>query len=116
MHTCAARHQTVTDEDLRRRFDRIVKEAEGELRAEGLQGDFRCAYAISMRYYQQNYEEDIEYVMRGDGLAGAIDRFHERHQAFYGYHFKDETIELVHLKVSLAEEKPVPRISMNGKS
>ena len=59
----------------------------------------------------RNYEQDIEYRSE-EGLQGAISRFHERHHQFYGYHFEDETIELVHLKVSISEAAQHPKINL----
>jgi N-methylhydantoinase A len=114
VQTFSTRHQNVSEEEIRNRFDAISKEAEEELRSEGLSGSFRCTLSISMRYYQQNYEEDIEYRKR-DGLEGALSGFHERHRRQYGYHFEDETIELVHFKVSLVEEKCSPDLRLNEK-
>ena len=66
-----------------------------------------------MRYYQQNYEQDIEYRSE-EGLRGAIGRFHQRHHQLYGYHFEDETIELVHLKVSISEATHRPKINLGA--
>ena len=80
-----------------------------------MRGEPRETLFISMRYYQQNYEQDIEYRSE-EGLRGAIGRFHERHHQFYGYHFEDETIELVHLKVSISEAAQHPKISLGAAS
>jgi N-methylhydantoinase A len=66
-----------------------------------------------MRYYQQNYEQDIEYRSE-EGLREAVGRFHERHHQFYGYHFEDETIELVHLKISISEAAHRPNINLGA--
>ena len=79
----------------------------------GVRGEPRETLFISMRYYQQNYEQDIEYRSE-EGLRGAIGRFHERHHQFYGYHFEDETIELVHLKVSISEAAQRPKINLGA--
>jgi N-methylhydantoinase A len=87
------------------------QEATEELEREGVRGEPRETLFISMRYYQQNYEQDIEYRSE-EGLRGAIGRFHERHHQFYGYHFEDETIELVHLKVSISEAAHRPKINL----
>ena len=90
-------------------------EAREELEREGVRGEPRETLFISMRYYQQNYEQDIEYRSE-EGLRAAIGRFHERHHQFYGYHFEDETIELVHLKVSISEAADRPKISLGAAS
>ncbi|MCZ6678517.1 MAG: hydantoinase/oxoprolinase family protein [Candidatus Poribacteria bacterium] len=111
VHTFAARDLDVTDSDLRERFSPMRQEAREEIDREGMRGEPRETLFISMRYYQQNYEQDIEYRPE-EGLTGAISRFHERHHQFYGYHFEDETIELVHLKVSISEAAHHPKINL----
>ena len=111
VHTFAARHQNVDDSDLRERFSIMTEEAREEISKEGIIGEPRETLFISMRYYQQNYEQDIEYRTE-EGMGGAIDRFHKLHHQFYGYHFEDETIELVHLKVSLSEAAARPQINL----
>ena len=40
-----------------------------------------------------------------------MNRFHQKHHEFYGYHFEDEPIELVNLKVSVMELPHAPRIT-----
>ena len=109
IHTFAARHTEVGEGDLQERYAAMLEEAGKEIEQEGLRGESRKSLFISMRYYQQNYEQDIEYHLQ-EGLQGALERFHQRHHEFYGYHFEDETIELVHLKVSIAETAQLPQI------
>ena len=113
IRTFAARHPEVSDGDLKERYAAVLEEAREEIEAEGLRGESRESLFISMRYYQQNYEQDIEYDPQ-EGLSGAIERFHQRHHAFYGYHFEDETIELVHLKVSIAEAARPAKIQLEA--
>jgi N-methylhydantoinase A len=113
IRTFAARHTEVLDSDLQERYAAVLEEAEEEIEQEGLRGESRKSLFISMRYYQQNYEQDIEYHPQ-EGLQGALERFHQRHHEFYGYHFEDETIELVHLKVSIAETAQPPKIQPEG--
>jgi N-methylhydantoinase A len=105
VHTMAARGSEVDDAELHRRFDAMLDESRSEIREEGLREAPRETMVLSMRYGQQNYEQDIAYS-REDGLIGACQSFHRRHHEFYGYHFDDEPIELVNLKVSVSE---VPR-------
>ena len=111
IHTFAARHTEVGEGELQERYAAMLEEAGKEIEQEGLRGESRKSLFISMRYYQQNYEQDIEYHQR-EGLRGALERFHQRHHGFYGYHFEDETIELVHLKVSIVEIAPLPQVQL----
>jgi len=111
VHTFAARDRDVTDGDLKKRYDAMLQEAREEIGKEGIRGKPRERLFISMRYYQQNYEQDIEYRPE-EGLKGAVDSFHKRHREFYGYHFEDETVELVHLKVSISEASRRPKVNL----
>jgi N-methylhydantoinase A len=89
----------------------MTREAREEIEKEKIRGEPQETLLISMRYFQQNYEQDIVYRPE-EGLQGAIARFHEMHHQFYGYHFEDETIELVHLKCSLSESLNRQKINL----
>ena len=102
VQTIASAASAVSDEVLQSRFEAMLNECRMELAGEGATGETRESLVLSMRYGQQNYEQDIPYEA-GTGLAGSVDGFHRRHDAFYGYHFEDEPIELIHLKVSVSE-------------
>jgi len=115
VQTIAAREADVDDPELQMRFDTMLQKSRAEIAREGGGGKLRESLVISMRYGQQNYEQDIAYDGR-KGLAGATERFHQRHRDFYGYHFEDEPIELVHLKVSVSEASPRPMIRLHSKN
>ena len=102
VQTLGVRDAAVSQSELDGRFTALLAAGRREIEAEGLRGAPRERLALSMRYAQQNYEQDVEY-RRADGLPGAIDRFHRRHEEFFGYQFPDHSVELVHLKVSVAE-------------
>ena len=56
-----------------------------------------------MRYAGQNYERDVPVPagpITGDTFAVLLDRFHDSHRRFYGHHFPDETIEIIHFNVT----------------
>jgi len=114
VQTIAAREADVDDARLQAGFDAMLQKSRSEIAREGLVGEPRESLVISMRYGQQNYEQDIAYNA-GDGLADAVERFHQRHHEFYGYHFEDEPIELVHLKVSVSESSPEPEIQLQSR-
>ncbi len=109
VQTLAAQGDDLTDAALQGRFDAMLTESRLEIGREGLRGEPRETLTVSMRYGQQNYEQDIEYTP-DEGIDGAIRRFHERHHEFYGYHFEDEPIECVHVKVSVVEVSSSPSI------
>jgi N-methylhydantoinase A len=113
VQTIAALEADVDDGRLRERFDSMLQKSRSEIAREGGVGESQESLVISMRYGQQNYEQDIAYDP-SKGLACAVERFHQRHHEFYGYHFEDEPIELVHLKISLSEASRPPKIHLKS--
>ena len=112
VQTLGLRHSEVDEAELAARFRTMLEEGRGEIEAEGLRGAARERLGLSMRYAQQNYEQDVEYRF-DDGLSAAVKRFHRRHEEFFGYQFPDHPVELVHLKTSLAETaaEPAPALA-----
>ncbi len=111
MQTLGVRHSEVDDAELAARFRTMLEEGRREIEAEGLRGAARERLGLSMRYAQQNYEQEVEYRF-ADGLPAAVERFHRRHEEFFGYQFPDHPVELVHLKASLAETAAEPTAVM----
>ena len=107
MQTLGMRHAAVDEADLAARFQAMLQAGRREIEAEGLRGAPRERLGLSMRYAQQNYEQDVEYRF-ADGLPAAVARFHRRHEEFFGYQFPDHPVELVHLKASVAETAVEP--------
>jgi N-methylhydantoinase A len=102
VRTLAALSARVTDQEVTQHFEEMEQEARAELVAEGLRGEAAATWTISMRYFQQNYEQDVEYFP-ADGLSPSLERFHRRHHEFYGYSFPEQAVELVHLRLSVYE-------------
>ena len=75
------------------RFDELAEAALRDLRAEGFAGTPTIARSISMRYLGQNYEQDVP-VPPGpigeESIAAVMQRFHQQHEAFYGYSIAGE--------------------------
>lgn len=101
-------------------FDAMVADARQSLNRSGFEGEPVIQRYISLRYLEQNYEEDILLV---DGpiteatLRQAYDGFHRRHELFYGYSFPEETLELVHFKVTALGSAPsiqLPTLDEDG--
>ena len=107
MQTLGRRHTAVDDAELAARFRAMLQDGRREIESEGLRGAARERLGLSMRYAQQNYEQDVEYRF-ADGLPAAVERFHRRHEEFFGYQFPDHPVELVHLKASVAETAADP--------
>jgi N-methylhydantoinase A len=101
--TCAMRSDTLDPEEVRQRLTEMSQDARQELFQEGYSGTPIVNMSISMRYLDQNYEQDIpvpEQFMSGDDTKSIFDHFHKNHEKFYGYCFPDNIIELIHLNVS----------------
>jgi N-methylhydantoinase A len=92
-----------------RQFRRIAERAVDELRQEGLRDEPELRRAITMRYFGQNYEHEVEVpedVLDDDALAAALRRFEELHEARYGYAIEGEVIELLAFKVTAIGRRP----------
>ena len=84
-------------------LQRLTVEATEELAGQGFTGSPRLLCSIGMRYAGQNYERDVPVPagpFTSDTFAVLLDRFHESHRRFYGHHFPDETIEIIHFNVT----------------
>ena len=74
VRTIAALSTHVSGADLMHHFAEMDQEARAELVAEGLHGEAAATWKISMRYFQQNYEQDVEFTPQ-DGLAACLNSF-----------------------------------------
>jgi len=101
-------------------FDRMVEGAVAELRRSGFEDLPEIRRYISMRYLEQNYEEDILLaggLITPETVQQAYEQFHDRHCRFYGYSFPDEVMELVHFKVTALGAVPavqLPQLASDG--
>jgi N-methylhydantoinase A len=105
---------------VREHFDGMVTSVIEELRAEGVSAEPTVERSISMRYWGQNYEQEVP-VPDGEiddsVLAGALERFHHLHEEFYGYSISGEVIELIRFNVEAragAHQFSPPEINSNG--
>ncbi|MFM9106452.1 MAG: hydantoinase/oxoprolinase family protein [Chloroflexota bacterium] len=101
-------------------FRDMVDAAVAQLREEGYAGEPEVERSISMRYWGQNYEQDVP-VPAGeitpDLLGQTLERFHRLHEQFYGYAITGEVIELIRFNVTVSGRLPevtLPRIAANG--
>jgi len=103
-------------------FDHMVADAREALRKSGFQGEPTIQRYVSMRYLEQNYEEDIllaEGPITLTTIEQAYRDFHRRHEIFYGYAFPEEILELVHFKVTAIGPTPpiqLPHVQADGPS
>ena len=110
-----------TDSDtVDRHLRDLVAGVIAELTAEGYVGEPEVARSISMRYWGQNYEQDVP-MPEGDVtqelLNRTLDEFHRLHERFYGYSITGETIELIRFNVEATGRTippSLPTIPTNG--
>ncbi|MGH2614448.1 MAG: hydantoinase/oxoprolinase family protein [Thermomicrobiales bacterium] len=84
-------------------FDDMVDVALDQLHREGFVGEPEIERSISMRYWGQNYEQDVPMppgAVTPDLLQQTLDEFHRLHEQFYGYSITGEAIELIRFNVT----------------
>ena len=91
----------------------LVGEAVGELTAQGYSEGIEVYRSFDLRYLGQNYELELPYpgeAFDEAGLAALWQRFHETHEARFGFAIPGETIELVNVSVTAIapSRKPTP--------
>ncbi len=94
-------------------FEDLVATVIAELRAEGYGGAAQVARSISMRYWGQNYEQDVpvpEGKVTPALLQQTLTAFHRLHEQFYGYVIGGETIELIRFNVEATGELAPPSL------
>lgn len=95
-----------------RQMLQIEKQIREELIQEGYHGKIELLRFLSLRYAEQNYEQDIPIAAGGlteRRLEDVYARFHQRHKAYYGYAMPEKPLEIVHFKAIAIGvlEKPV---------
>jgi N-methylhydantoinase A len=101
-------------------FEDLVASVIAELRAEGYRGAARVMRSVSMRYWGQNYEQDVpmpDGKVTPELLQQSLDAFHRLHEQFYGYTIGGETIELIRFNVEATGElapPSLPSLPQNG--
>lgn len=120
------RHRTVQQVSTRFEQGRVTtamkslaQDAVGELHAQGYASGVEVYRSVEARYLGQNHE--LEVMLDGDefddaGVAALWARFHEQHEARFGFAIPGETIEMVNLKVIAVavSEKPTLRELPHG--
>lgn len=113
IRTVAVLSDAVDENELLQQLSEMQADADAELAAEGLAGEAHAVWKLSLRYHQQNYEQDVEFTRAG-GLGTALAHFHRLHAEFYGYSFPDQPVEVVHLRLSVYEVARDERILLSA--
>ena len=101
-------------------FDEMVDAALAQLRREGYAGEPEIERSISMRYWGQNYEQDVPMppgAVTPELLARTLEAFHRLHEQFYGYSITGEVIELIRFNVTVSGHTAavtLPAMATNG--
>ncbi|HEX5499575.1 MAG TPA: hydantoinase/oxoprolinase family protein [Thermomicrobiales bacterium] len=101
-------------------FEAMTAAAVAQLRAEGFTSEPLVERSIGMRYWGQNYEQDVPLPpgpVTPALLRQTLDAFHRLHERFYGYSIAGEVIELIRFNVvasGAALSLALPPLSANG--
>jgi N-methylhydantoinase A len=103
-------------------FEAMTAAALDQLRREGYDGEPEIERSISMRYWGQNYEQDVPMPagpVTPELLQETLEAFHDVHEKFYGYSITGEVIELIRFNVTVSGHTGVvalPAMASNGRS
>ena len=102
-------------------FDAMTEAALDQLRREGYAEEPEIERSISMRYWGQNYEQDVPMPggqVTPELLEKTLEAFHRLHEQFYGYSITGEVIELIRFNVTVSghtEGVTLPAMPSNGR-
>jgi N-methylhydantoinase A len=102
-------------------FEAMTAAALDQLRREGYAGEPEVERSISMRYWGQNYEQDVPMPggpVTPELLERTLVAFHRLHEQFYGYAITGEVIELIRFNVTVSGhtgEITLPAMPSNGR-
>jgi N-methylhydantoinase A len=101
-------------------FDRMVEAALDQLQREGYSGEPIIERSVSMRYWGQNYEQDVPMEageVTPDLLERTLRAFDKVHEQVYGYSITGEVIELIRFNVTVSGQAAgvsLPAMPSNG--
>jgi N-methylhydantoinase A/oxoprolinase/acetone carboxylase beta subunit/N-methylhydantoinase B/oxoprolinase/acetone carboxylase alpha subunit len=78
-------------------FEELERGAKADLAAEGHKESPQTRSVLSMRYLGQSHELDVPFPAEGIssvGVAELLERFHQQHEASYGYRIAGERFEV----------------------
>ncbi|BEP17854.1 hydantoinase/oxoprolinase family protein [Pyrofollis japonicus] len=97
-----------SEEELEKVFQDLEKEAVSMLLSEGVRReDIRITRLLDMHYLGQAYELTVPY--RGD-IGEAVEAFHEKHEARYGYSLRGEPVVIVNARIVAIGAIPKPQL------
>jgi N-methylhydantoinase A len=115
------RSDAIDAETVGEHFETMTTAALDQLRREGYAGVPAIERSISMRYWGQNYEQDVPMAagpVTPELLERTLAAFHRLHEQFYGYAITGEVIELIRFNVTVSGhtgEVTLPVMPSNGR-
>ena len=116
------RSDAIDAETVDQHFSEMVTGVVDELRQEGYQGEPVIERSVNMRYWGQNYEQEVPMPpgdVDADLLERTLNEFHRLHEQFYGYSISGEVIELIRFNVTASGQTPspsLPTLASNGQA
>ena len=107
------RSDAIDAETVDRHFAEMAAGVVAELREEGVADEPEIERSISMRYWGQNYEQDVPMppgAVTPELLGQTLAEFHRLHEQFYGYSITGEVIELIRFNVTASARTPTPSL------
>lgn len=114
------RSDAIDAETVGEHFTTMVAASVDQLRREGFMGEPHLERSVSMRYWGQNYEQEVpmpEGEVTPDLLQQTLRAFDKVHEQVYGYSISGEVIELIRFNVTVsgeAEGVSLPAMASNG--
>jgi len=107
--------------EVTRMYREMTDSALATLREEGIGSrKVQLDYGVDLRYVGQFNEVEVPFdFSRGftaKGLAAVIERFHERHDALYGYSMKGAPVELINLRLTAKGLTEKPKFARSAKA
>jgi N-methylhydantoinase A len=114
--TRSLRSDTSTAEQLGSALEALAAETLGTLHEEGQPVAPVVFLSAGCRYHGQNYEQEVAITLgqEGDLLASVLERFHQQHEATYGYRLPEAPMEIVYLSATAVDSgrPPLPPIEL----
>ena len=119
VRTYAQDLDNVVIDDVNRLFAEMSSLARQTLEAEGLtESDSTVSLSADLRYVGQFNEVEAavagEEGITADELQEIVERFHQRHDALYGYAMREMPVELINLRVTARGRTPKPDFQRGG--
>ncbi|WPZ37181.1 hydantoinase/oxoprolinase family protein (plasmid) [Thalassobaculum sp. OXR-137] len=102
--------------EIRETFAALRQGGETWLRDDqGYDGEVRIVYSADMRYRGQSFEVEGIFdpaALEAGDVAALAEAFHGEHEKLYGHANRDETVQIVNLRLVVAGRQPAPHLPL----